>query len=114
MGIEPILSQLSASRVFQFRHICILGVRTPPCYKGFIRFRRYTYKELEQVAGIEPASTAWKAVILAVRRYLHMERIEGIEPSTKPWQGLVLPLNYIRIWCSWPDLNRHGIATTGF
>ena len=26
---------------------------------------------MEQVAGIEPASTAWKAVILAVRRYLH-------------------------------------------
>ena len=52
---------------------------------------------MEQVAGIEPAPSAWKADILAVIRYLHMERIEGIEPSTKPWQGLVLPLNYIRI-----------------
>lgn len=52
---------------------------------------------MEQVAGIEPAPSAWKTDILAVIRYLHMERIEGIEPSTKPWQGLVLPLNYIRI-----------------
>lgn len=72
MGIEPILSQLSASRVCHFRHICMLGVRTPPCYKGFIRFRRHTYKELEQVAGIEPAPSAWKADILAVIRYLHI------------------------------------------
>ena len=27
---------------------------------------------MEQVAGIEPASSAWKADILAVIRYLHM------------------------------------------
>ena len=48
MGIEPILSQLFASRVCQI----------PPHL-------------LERVVGIEPTSEAWKAAILTVIRYPH-------------------------------------------
>ena len=53
---------------------------------------------MEQVAGIEPASTEWKSVILAIIRYLQMESVRGIEPLPKPWQDFVLPLNYTGIY----------------
>ena len=34
-----------------------------------------------------------------------MERIAGIEPASIAWKAIVLPLNYIRIWCRLQDLN---------
>lgn len=42
---------------------------------------------LEQVTGVEPAFSAWRAEVLAVIRYLH--RIAG-EPSLSPAMMLVL------------------------
>ena len=35
-----------------------------------------------------------------------MERIAGIEPASIAWKAIVLPLNYIRIWC--PNLDSNG------
>ena len=49
---------------------------------------------MERVAGIEPASSAWKAEALAVGRHPHMERTAGIEPVYLAWQasGLTIVL----------------------
>ena len=37
---------------------------------------------LERVAGIEPASSAWKAEVIAIIRYPHMVPTTGIELVT--------------------------------
>ena len=39
-----------------------------------------------------------------------MERIAGIEPASIAWKAIVLPLNYIRIWCLNLDSNGEPIA----
>ena len=44
---------------------------------------------LEQVMGIEPTSSAWKADIIAIILYRH-------------------------IWCRWPDSNRHELGSGDF
>ena len=55
---------------------------------------------LERAAGIEPASSAWKAEVIAIIRCPHgndLERVMGIEPTLLAWEAKVLPLNYTRL-----------------
>ena len=50
---------------------------------GGLRFiKRRAKFALEQVAGIEPAPSAWQAEVLAAILYLHLEPATGIEPAT--------------------------------
>ena len=44
--------------------------------------KKTTYLALERVAGIEPASSAWKAEVIAIIRYPHMVPTTGIELVT--------------------------------
>ena len=55
---------------------------------------------LERAAGIEPASSAWKAEVIAIIRCppgRNLERVMGIEPTLLAWEAKVLPLNYTRL-----------------
>jgi hypothetical protein len=55
---------------------------------------------VERAAGIEPASSAWKAEVIAIIRCPHgsnLERVMGIEPTLLAWEAKVLPLNYTRL-----------------
>ena len=45
---------------------------------------------MEQVAGIEPAFSAWQAEVLTSIRYLHMEHHAGIEPAPSAWKADIL------------------------
>ena len=55
-------------------------------------------KKMERMAGIEPATTAWKAVVLPLN-YIRIiwsgRRDSNSRPS--PWQGDALPLSHFRI-----------------
>ena len=37
---------------------------------------------------------------------VHVERVEGIEPSSSAWKAVDLPLTYTRIWSEHPGSNR--------
>ena len=52
----------------------------------------------ERVTGVEPASTAWEAVVLPMNytRKGKLERAKGVEPMSPAWKAGVLPLNYTR------------------
>ena len=57
--------------------------------------------EMEQVVGIEPTSSAWKAEVLplnytCVKNIIvrMLEQVVGIEPTSSAWKAEVLPLNY--------------------
>ena len=76
---------------------------------------------MERVAGIEPASLAWKAKVLPLYhtrncskycdqrvnndlRFMlyNMERAVGIEPTSLAWKANMLPLYYTRN-CSYSE-----------
>ena len=64
-------------------------------------------KKMERMAGIEPATTAWKAVVLPLN-YIRIiwsgRRDSNSRPS--PWQGDALPLSHFRtIWSREMDSN---------
>ena len=42
---------------------------------------------MEEMMGIEPTSSAWKAEVLAIKRHLHMVELVGVEPTTFCLQG---------------------------
>ena len=48
-------------------------------------------KHVQQATGIEPASSAWKADILAFVRCLHKQDT-GIEPASQAWEARILPM----------------------
>ena len=62
---------------------------------------------MEQVEGIEPSSSAWKAEVIAIIRHLrifeilnlnNMEQVEGIEPSSSAWKAEVIAIiRHLRI-----------------
>lgn len=56
------------------------------------------FARFERVTGVEPASTAWEAVVLPMNytRKGKLERAKGVEPISPAWKAGVLPLNYTR------------------
>jgi hypothetical protein len=64
--------------------------------------------------GLEPSTSRLSGVRsnqLSYRPIFYMERVMGIEPTTTAWKAVVLPLNYTRMlkylfWRQHPDLNR--------
>ena len=54
---------------------------------------------MEQVTGIEPASSAWKADILAIVLHLHIGAPDGTRTRGLPLKRrLLYQLSYWRIW----------------
>ena len=50
---------------------------------------------MERKAGIEPASSAWKAVTLPLS-YIRVAWVGGIEPPSVVLETTTLPLSYTR------------------
>ena len=50
---------------------------------------------MEQATRIELVSQPWQGRIITIILCLHMEQIKGIEPLSTAWKAEVLPLNYI-------------------
>ncbi len=53
---------------------------------------------LERVAGIEPASSAWKAEVIAIIRYPHMVPTTGIKLVPTDYKSVALPAELSRHW----------------
>ena len=65
---------------------------------------------MERVAGIGPAITAWKAVVLPLAPNPQMESASGNAPDSTPWQGVVIllydadtTLGLLRLYNLWSD-----------
>src|SRR3954463_4593933 len=76
--------------------------------------------------GLEPSTSRLSGVRSNQLSYrpiiFYMERVKGIEPSTTAWKAVVLPLNYTRIYeikirvklsrYRWSGSNRHSRRNT--